>query len=66
MTGAAIAMAMIAAAMQPQKAEKGARRKNMPRPRSTERRRDAIVGNAGRVGEITVIGSGSSDRSGRS
>ena len=66
MTGAAIAMTMIAAAMQPQKAEKGARRKNMPRPRSAERERDAVVGNVDWVGEITVIGSGSSDRAGRS
>ena len=46
MTGAATAMTRIAAAMQPQKAEKGARRKNMPSPRSADRGRDAVVGNA--------------------
>ena len=66
MTGAAIAMTTIAAAMQPQNAENGARRKNMPRPRSAERAREAAVGNAGWAGKIAVIGSGSSDQSGRS
>jgi hypothetical protein len=47
MTGAATAMTRIAAAMQPPKAEKGARRKNMPRPRSADRGRDAVVGKVG-------------------
>src|SRR5580693_9966886 len=60
MTGAATAMATIAAAMQPQNAENGARRKNMPMPRSAERAREAVVGKAGWAGKIAVIGCASS------
>src|SRR5260370_42376350 len=59
MGGAATAMATIRAAMQPQKAESGARRKNRPAPRSSERAREAAVG-SGWAGKVAVIGYGSS------
>jgi hypothetical protein len=65
-SGAASAMAMIATAMQPQNADSGARRKNLRRPPVIARRCDWLVGGAGRVGEVTVIGSGSSGPARRS
>ena len=62
--GAATAITTIRAATTPQKAENGARRKNVPKARQTERRR------AGRAatGSVTVavIDSGSSGPGGRS